>query len=494
MKIFIPFILFTFLFLAACSRQSVYHPEIDETLESDNDALTVIPSISAASRHTLALRADGSLWSFGAAMEDRDGNRHSLIGDGTTESRPLPVKIMEDVIFAVAGHHHSFAITKDGALWAWGSNTYGQLGDGTTENRLSPVKIMDDAVYVTMPRTVPNSHVGDGARSYVIRSDGSLFAFGHSGINDVPWAVALGDGGSENRYTPVQILENVKSVVPIYNGGFALTYDGVLWTWHGTILISNFEDGEWAQTEIEAQLYPVPIMENIASISSRGEFAITKNGELWSLGQEPSYIMDNIIYAKGLNGANFAITTDNTLYAWGINRLPSHWQPYVVLGDGTTTDRDEPVKIMENVASITLMGHTAYVITLDGELWGWGNGGSLILIGDGSIFTISEDTEYMHMWEYAYENGFPNGIRWLLDDDGGTGLRLSPVKILENVVSVTPTYFMFDHGWIRGFRTFALTADGCVYAWGANDVWSQGFSLLGDGTTELHLCPVRIIE
>jgi len=35
-----------------------------------------------------------------------------------------------------------FVIKTDGTLWAWGNNEFGQLGDGTTETRLSPVQII----------------------------------------------------------------------------------------------------------------------------------------------------------------------------------------------------------------------------------------------------------------------------------------------------------------------------------------------------------------
>jgi len=438
-------------------------------------------AISAASQHAIAIMEDGSLWAWGG------DTWYGLIGDGTTEVRNLPVQIMDDVAFAVAGHHHSFAITNSGELWAWGGNRYGQIGDGSTQNRSSPVKIMDDVVYVTMPSTVPNSHVGDGARSYAIRSDGGLWAWGHSGSYDVPWDVALGDGRSENRYSPIQILEDVTSVVPTHIGGYALTANGTLWGWHGTIIISNFENNEWVTTEIEAQRYPTPVMENVASISSNARFAITTSGELWSLGLglEPAWVMNNVVYATGSGASNFAITTNGELWAWGQNRLPSHWRPSPVLGDGTTVDRDAPVRIMGDVVSVTTMGNITYAITTDGNLWGWGTN---------TVSALDQETEG-YAWEYALDGEIPSGKRWLLDDDGGIGIRLSPVKMLENVISVAPTYFMFDHGWVRGFRTFALTACGSVWAWGENDVFGlgQGSSLLGDGASENRPYPVRII-
>ena len=41
-----------------------------------------------------------------------------------------------------AGLYHSLALKQDGTVWAWGDNDYGQLGDGTTEDRSTPVQVL----------------------------------------------------------------------------------------------------------------------------------------------------------------------------------------------------------------------------------------------------------------------------------------------------------------------------------------------------------------
>jgi hypothetical protein len=39
------------------------------------------------------------------------------------------------------GDSHSLAVKTDGTVWTWGHNGYGRLGDGTTTNRAVPVQV-----------------------------------------------------------------------------------------------------------------------------------------------------------------------------------------------------------------------------------------------------------------------------------------------------------------------------------------------------------------
>ena len=68
---------------------------------------------------------------------------------------------------------------------------------------------------------------------------------------------------------------------------------------------------------------------------------------------------------------------DGTLWGWGRNL-------YGELGDGTTTERTRPVKILDGVKQVSAEGAYTMAILNDGTLWGWGvnNKGQL---GDGSI-------------------------------------------------------------------------------------------------------------
>jgi len=57
---------------------------------------------------------------------------------------------LSEVVAIAAGGGHSLALRADNTLWAWGVNGFGQLGDGTMTDRLTPVQVsgLTDAVAI----------------------------------------------------------------------------------------------------------------------------------------------------------------------------------------------------------------------------------------------------------------------------------------------------------------------------------------------------------
>ncbi len=93
-------------------------------------------AVAAGGYHSLALRNDGTVWSFG-------NNANGELGDGTTLNRSTAAQVsgLSGIVGIAAGEQFSMALASDGTVFSWGRNTDGQLGDGTTENRLTPVAI-----------------------------------------------------------------------------------------------------------------------------------------------------------------------------------------------------------------------------------------------------------------------------------------------------------------------------------------------------------------
>ena len=152
--------------------------------------------IAGGGGHTLALRADGTLWAWGH-------NGAGQLGDGTKTNRTSPVRVPvvdgsgQPVRFmaAVAGSYHSRALAADGSLWACGSI----VGDGTTTDSASPVRvpIVDGS---GQPGSFTAVAAGDN-HSLALAADGTLRAWGYNADGQ------LGDGTTYHfRVTPVGVV------------------------------------------------------------------------------------------------------------------------------------------------------------------------------------------------------------------------------------------------------------------------------------------------
>ncbi|RYZ44304.1 MAG: RCC1 repeat-containing protein, partial [Myxococcaceae bacterium] len=122
--------------------------------------------VRAGQLHSLGLQADGTVWAWGY-------NRYGQLGNNTTTDRLAPVKVTGltgVVVDIAAGNEHSVAVKADGTVWAWGRNDLGQLGDNTTTQRLKPVKVSGLTGVMA---------VAAGYRySLALKTDGTVWAWG----------------------------------------------------------------------------------------------------------------------------------------------------------------------------------------------------------------------------------------------------------------------------------------------------------------------------
>uniref|UniRef100_A0A8C2Z4X3 Regulator of chromosome condensation 1 n=1 Tax=Cyclopterus lumpus TaxID=8103 RepID=A0A8C2Z4X3_CYCLU len=92
---------------------------------------------SGGQHHTLCLDAEGQVYSLGRAEYGRLG-----LGEGAEEkNEPTPVTGMEPVSALTCGESVSYAVTREGSVYAWGFGTNLQLGTGEEDDEWSPTKM-----------------------------------------------------------------------------------------------------------------------------------------------------------------------------------------------------------------------------------------------------------------------------------------------------------------------------------------------------------------
>lgn len=138
----------------------------DQHVPHQVDGIGDVTQVAGAfgGNHSLALRADGTVWGWGA-------NFFGQLGTGSPsdiEFHPVQAVGLSGATEIVAGEGSSLAL-RDGRIWAWGGNYFGQLGDGTTDNRAVPAPLG-----LTGVRQVVTGY----SQSAVLLADGSMWTWG----------------------------------------------------------------------------------------------------------------------------------------------------------------------------------------------------------------------------------------------------------------------------------------------------------------------------
>lgn len=131
---------------------------------SDKDWKTV----AAGDYHSLALKTNGTLWAWGDSADGTLGTGETY--SGIILATPTQVGADTDWVAVAAGPDHTVALKANGTLWGWGSNQVGQLGDQTNLEGRAPIRIGADTDWADV--------AARGDQTLAIKKDGRLFAWG----------------------------------------------------------------------------------------------------------------------------------------------------------------------------------------------------------------------------------------------------------------------------------------------------------------------------
>ncbi|MDF1883123.1 hypothetical protein JHD49_04150, partial [Sulfurimonas sp. SAG-AH-194-C21] len=338
-------------------------------------------SIDAGINFTSTIKNDGTLWAWG-------DNAYGQLGDGTTIYVPSPKKIGVDNNWSSvsAGLYHTVTLKTDGTLWAWGRNLYGQLGDTTTTDSASPTQIGSDTTWTSV---VASNHTM-ALKTEPVDGNVTLWAWG---LND---SGQLGDTTTTNATSPTLIPSDINWTSVSTGAGHtvAIKSDGTLWTW-GDNAYSQLGDG------------------NTIDVTSPTQIGTATN---WS----------NV--SAGLYHTS-AIKTDGTLWAWGYNGFGQ-------LGDSSITDVTSPKQIgtATNWSNVSAGRHSTVALKSDNTLWAWGDNGSGQLSGGTTAqFLSPTQIGIANNWK-SITSGWQHTVALKSDNTLwnwglNTGLVVSPTKI-----------------------------------------------------------------
>ncbi|GAA0416709.1 hypothetical protein Acor_63820 [Acrocarpospora corrugata] len=246
------------------------------------DGLTGVVDVSAGWGFSMAVTADGTVWTWG-------DNARGQLGDGTHKPRTLPVPVTQSTglpaIAAVsAGRDFSTARTETGEVWTWGANSEGTLGLGVTGDRPTPS-------LVTSLTGVRQISAG-GRHVLALRTDGRVWGWGDNGAGQLATSV------SNDALSPVPVFSC--TCVDVAAGGMhslAVRSDRTLWSWgHGAFgeLGDGLAMGRSTPKRIAVRL---PVVDAAAGHSF--SLAVSGDGRLWTTGRNAKGQLGNGTFTQG---------------------------------------------------------------------------------------------------------------------------------------------------------------------------------------------------
>jgi alpha-tubulin suppressor-like RCC1 family protein len=172
-----------------------------------------VVAISVGTAHSIALRADGTLMSWGS-------NTYGQLGNGTNSSTTYyaePVLPGGKIAASIhAAGNHTIVRATDGSLVGWGSNLNGVLSGAASGNVLSPTNIASGYSFSQVD-TYGYSTSSNLATAVGIATDGTVFAWGSNRFGQLGRTDRAAASSGVNLYSATPVVVQTSNVANLTN-------------------------------------------------------------------------------------------------------------------------------------------------------------------------------------------------------------------------------------------------------------------------------------
>ena len=299
--------------------------------------------VSAAWGHSCGLTTDDRAYCWGLNGDGELGN-----GGGPSTNRPVPVSGGLSFRVLSAGRVHTCGLTYAGKAYCWGANSLGYLGDGTTTDRNVPVPVLGNHTFAQISAGIEHT--------CAVKASGEAWCWGAN-----RWGQLGINSTISRKQRPAKVVGGLL-FAQISAGGMqqrgttcAVTGGGKAYCW-GNGSTGQRGDGTTAEKQLTPKAVATTQLFNRITLGRAHACALTSAGKAWCWGDNfsgsvgdgtttrrtrPVRVLGGLAYRQLSAGEGWTCgtTTVGAGYCWGVNVDGT-------LGDGTIEDRHRPTAVL----------------------------------------------------------------------------------------------------------------------------------------------------
>jgi alpha-tubulin suppressor-like RCC1 family protein len=343
-------------------------------------------SLAAGEFHTLARKADGTVWAWGR-------NEYGQLGDGTLTDRTVPVQVTGlplPAIAVAAGQDHSLVLLQDNTVWGFGRADDFQLrlSNRTIEAQPTPVQVSEAGTFAA-------SIAAGSSHSMLRTGGGDVIAWG---ATDSGQTTSI--GGLDNT-TVAGLPFAATSISAAYDTSYAVLSDNMLWAW------GDGSDGQLGPTANgpRAQARPVQTVDNVDQVATGFRHTLVlSNGTVRAFGDnafsqlgdgslarqtgQPVIVPRLLATQQVATGQyhSLALQGDRRVLQWGLS-VNGQAGPIVAPPNDPRSYQLLPEVVLDLPSAVAIDAgarHSLAITSSSRSIYAWGNS-SLGQQGDGTI-------------------------------------------------------------------------------------------------------------